>query len=191
MFIQTEETPNPATMKFLPGREVLGQGTLDIASSKDAAQSPLAERLFGIEGVRGVFLGHDFISVTKEDAKNWPALKPAILTAIMDHYTSGKPMVAVAVAGSEQRERTAEQSQPNEKDAIVAKIREFLDQKVRPALAQDGGDVAFQRFEDGVVYLMLKGACSGCPSASMTLKAGVESLLRHYIPEVREVRQVR
>jgi len=183
MFIQTEETPNPATMKFLPGREVLAQGTLDIGSIKDAAQSPLAERLFGIAGVRGVFLGRDFISVTKEEAKNWPDLKPAILTAIMDHYTSGAPMLAEGAV--------AHTISAADESEIVAKIREFLDQKVRPALAQDGGDVAFQRFEDGVVYLMLKGACSGCPSASMTLKAGVESLLRHYIPEVREVRQVR
>lgn len=183
MFIQTEETPNPATMKFLPGREVLAKGTLDIGSIKDAAQSPLAERLFGIAGVRGVFLGRDFISVTKEEAKNWPELKPAVLTTIMDHYTSGAPMLAEGAVA-----QTASAADEGE---IVAKIREFLDQKVRPALAQDGGDVEFQRFEDGIVYLTLKGACSGCPSASLTLKAGVESLLRHYIPEVREVRQVR
>ncbi|MFA4995397.1 MAG: NifU family protein [Bdellovibrionales bacterium] len=183
MFIQTEETPNPATMKFVPGREVLGQGTLDIVSSKEAAQSPLAERLFGIDGVRGVFLGADFITVTKAEDRTWPSLKPAILTAIMDHFTSGKPMVTGSAP--------TQTASPADEGEIVAKIRDLLDHKIRPAVAQDGGDITFQRFEDGVVYLTLKGACSGCPSASLTLKAGVESLLRHYIPEVREVRQVR
>jgi Fe-S cluster biogenesis protein NfuA len=181
MFIQTEETPNPATMKFLPGREVLGQGTLDIGSIKDAAQSPLAERLFGIEGVRAVFLGSDFITVTKAEDKNWPAMKPAVLTAIMEHFTSGKPVLANVQVSAQATE---------DKDPVVAKIRDLLDHKVRPAVAQDGGDITFQRFEDGIVYLTLKGACAGCPSATLTLKAGVESLLRHYIPEVREVRQV-
>jgi len=181
MFIQTEETPNPATMKFLPGREVLEEGTLDIASAKDAAASPLAERLFGVEGVCGVFLGKDFIAITKDTAKNWAEMKPPVLMAIMEHFTSGKPVVASYVV-----------EQPmSDESTVVAKIRDLLDHKIRPALAQDGGDVAFQRFEDGIVYLTLKGACSGCPSASLTLKAGVESLLRHYIPEVQEVRQVR
>jgi len=180
MFIQTEETPNPATMKFLPGREVLGEGTLDIVSPKDAAQSPLAERLFGIDGVHAVFLGSDFITVTKNEGKNWPEMKPAVLTAIMEHFTSGKPVLA----------KTPEQATSAEdEDPVVAQIRDLLDHKIRPAVAQDGGDIVFQRFEDGVVYLTLKGACSGCPSSALTLKAGVESLLRHYVPEVREVRQ--
>jgi Fe-S cluster biogenesis protein NfuA len=181
MFIQTEETPNPATMKFLPGREVLGQGTLDIGSIRDAGQSPLAERLFGIEGVRGVFLGKDFITVTKVEGTNWPEMKPGLLTAIMEHFTSGKPVLANAEAPAQTIA---------DKDPVVAKIRDLLDHKIRPAVAQDGGDITFQRFEDGIVYLTLKGACAGCPSATLTLKAGVESLLRHYIPEVREVRQV-
>lgn len=184
MFIQTEETPNPATMKFIPGREVMAEGTMDIGSFKDAALSPLAERLFDIEGVSRVFLGKDFISVTKVEDKNWSVLRPFILSAIMDHFTSGKPVIYPEGA----RDET---SLPADEDEVVAQIRDLLDHRVRPALAQDGGDVTFVRFEEGIVYLTLKGACSGCPSASLTLKAGVESLLRHYIPEVVEVRQVR
>jgi Fe-S cluster biogenesis protein NfuA len=184
MFIQTEETPNPATMKFLPGREVLAEGTMDIGSSEEALGSPLALRLFDIEGVRAVFLGADFISVTKSDEKSWPTLKPVLLTAIMEHFTSGRPFV-VKEGGTEQ------EANPEDEDPVVAQIRDLLDHKVRPAVAQDGGDIVFQRFEDGIVYLTLKGACSGCPSSSLTLKAGVESLLKHYVPEVREVRQVR
>jgi Fe-S cluster biogenesis protein NfuA len=143
----------------------------------------LAERLFAIDGVRGVFLGGDFISVTKAEAKNWQEMKPPILTAIMEHFTSGKPVMVKA--------KMLAQTEAKEENAVVAQIRDLLDHKIRPAVAQDGGDITFQRFEDGVVYLTLKGACSGCPSAALTLKAGVESLLRHYIPEVREVRQVR
>jgi Fe-S cluster biogenesis protein NfuA len=183
MFIQTEETPNPATMKFLPGRDVMGQGTLDIAAKTDAAQSPLALSLFAIEGVRGVFLGKDFVTVTKDEAKNWAAMKPPVLTAIMEHFTSGKPVLVTE--GAEQAVAA------NDEGPIVAKIRDLLDHKIRPAVAQDGGDITFQRFEDGIVYLNLKGSCAGCPSSSMTLKAGVENMLRHYVPEVREVRQVR
>jgi Fe-S cluster biogenesis protein NfuA len=182
MFIQTEETPNPATMKFLPGREVLGQGTLDILSPKDALKSPLAQALFEVEGVKAIFLGGDFITVTKADDKTWPALKPAILTALMEHFTSGKPVVISSDSGDEGRE---------DEDPVVTQIRDLLDHKIRPAVAQDGGDIVFQRFEDGVVYLSLKGACAGCPSATLTLKAGVESLLKHYVPEVKEVRQVK
>ncbi|MFA5040488.1 MAG: NifU family protein [Bdellovibrionales bacterium] len=183
MFIQTEETPNPATMKYLPGREVMEEGTLDIGKREDAENSPLAQRLFAIEGVHGVFLGKDFISVTKAEGKSWTAMKPAVLTAIMEHYTSGDPVLKTPNASVK--------AKVEDEGPIVAKIRDLLDHKIRPALAQDGGDISFQRFEDGIVYLTLKGACSGCPSASMTLKAGVESLLRHYIPEVLEVRQVR
>ncbi|MDD3370738.1 MAG: NifU family protein [Alphaproteobacteria bacterium] len=181
MFIQTEETPNPATMKFLPGREVMEQGTLDMTSPKDALRSPLAQSLFEIEGVRAVFFGADFIAVTKAEDKAWPGLKPAILTAIMEHYTSGKPILDDTVSG---------EAEAGDEDPVVAQIRDLLDHRIRPAVAQDGGDIVFQRFEDGIVYLTLKGACAGCPSATLTLKAGVESLLRHYIPEVREVRQV-
>ena len=181
MFIQTEETPNPATMKFLPGREVLGRGTLDIVSPDAAGQSPLAHSLFGIDGVRGVFLGGDFIAVTKAEEKTWSVMKPPILTAIMDHFSSGKPVLTT---------NSTEES-VTYADPVIAKIRDLLDHKIRPAVAQDGGDIAFRGFEDGVVYVTLKGACAGCPSATMTLKAGVENMLRHYVPEVREVRQVR
>ncbi len=182
MFIQTEETPNPATMKFLPGRAVMADGTLEMASADEAASSPLAQSLFGIEGVRGVFLGKDFITVTKEDAKSWAVLKTLVLAALMDHFTSGKPVLIQT--GEPAVAATSD-------DPVVAKIVELLDQKIRPAVAQDGGDIAFVKFEDGIVYLRLKGACAGCPSATMTLKAGVEAMLRRIVPEVREVRQVR
>jgi len=188
MFIQTEETPNPATMKFLPGRDVMGQGTMDIASEKDAAASPLAQSLFAIDGVRGIFLGRDFITVTKDEAKNWAAMKPPVLTTIMEHFTSGRAVMSDApnaVGAEPSPQKNADE------DPIVAKIRDLLDHKIRPAVAQDGGDITFESFEDGVVYLNLKGSCAGCPSSSMTLKAGVENMLRHYVPEVREVRQVR
>ncbi len=182
MFIQTEETPNPATMKFLPGREVMEKDTHDFGSAEDAASSPLAQSLFQIEGVRGVFLGKDFITIAKSDDKGWAALKPFILAAIMDHFTSGKPVFVEA----EESVSALESDDP-----VVAKILDLLDHKIRPAVAQDGGDITFRKFEDGVVYLSLKGACAGCPSATMTLKAGVEALLRRIVPEVREVRQVK
>ncbi|MDD4617455.1 MAG: NifU family protein [Alphaproteobacteria bacterium] len=180
MFIQTEETPNPATMKFLPGCEVLGKGSLDATSLEEALRSPLAQRLFDIDGVKGVFLGSDFITVTKAADKKWPDMKPGILTAIMEHFNSGAPVIS----------NNEEETHGDGSDPVVAQIRDLLDHKIRPAVAQDGGDIVFQRFEDGIVYLTLKGACAGCPSATMTLKAGVESLLKHYIPEVKEVRQV-
>jgi Fe-S cluster biogenesis protein NfuA len=181
MFIQTEETPNPATMKFLPGRDVMSRGTLEVTDARAASASPLAESLFGIEGVKGVFLGKDFITVTKAADKNWPVLKPAILTAIMEHFANNRPVVldvieASVTVGADEGE-------------IVKQIREILDVKVRPAVAQDGGDITFQSFEDGVVYLNLKGSCAGCPSSTATLKAGIENMLKHYIPEVKEVRQ--
>jgi Fe-S cluster biogenesis protein NfuA len=184
MFIQTEETPNPATMKFLPGREVMPHGTLEIKDAKAASASPLAETLFAIEGVKGVFLAREFITVTKAADKDWPVLKPSILTAIMEHFTNGKPVVTDAAASSAPAE-------PESGDAIEQQIRELLDHKIRPAVAQDGGDITFQKFEDGVVYLHLKGSCAGCPSSTATLKAGIENMLKHYIPEVREVRQSR
>jgi Fe-S cluster biogenesis protein NfuA len=184
MFIQTEETPNPATMKFLPGRDVMGSGTLDVTSAAEAAQSPLAESLFKIDGVRGVFLGSDFVTVTKDESKNWSVLKPMILTAIMEHFTANKPIL-VETNGQ------AATANASDENPIIIKIRELLDHKIRPAVAQDGGDITFQSYDDGIVYLNLKGSCAGCPSSSMTLKAGVENMLRHYVPEVREVRQVR
>lgn len=181
MFIQTEETPNPATMKFLPGCEIMGEGTLDIADASGAAASPLAEALFEIEGVKGVFLGRDFVTVTKGKDKEWPVLKPAILTSIMDHFANNRPVVTATGA-------TLAAEASNETD-VVKQIRELIEMKVRPAVAQDGGDIVFEDFADGVVYLKLKGSCSGCPSSTMTLKAGIENMLKHYIPEVREVRQ--
>jgi Fe-S cluster biogenesis protein NfuA len=184
MFIQTEETPNPATMKFLPGQDVLAQGTLEITDARGAENSPLAQVLFAVEGVKGVFLAKDFITVTKTSGKDWPILKPAILTAIMDHFTNNRPVVT-ETGVVQPVETHADDS------AVANQIREILDVKVRPAVAQDGGDITFQKFEDGVVFLNLKGSCAGCPSSTMTLKAGIENMLKHYIPEVKEVRQVR
>lgn len=185
MFIQTEETPNPATMKFLPGRAVMVQGTLEITDAKAASASPLAEALFAIEGVKGVFFSREFITVTKSADKDWPVLKPSILTTIMEHFASDRPVLAEGTAEPAATTGDAEDSD------IVRQIREILDMKVRPAVAQDGGDITFQSFEDGVVYLNLKGSCAGCPSSTATLKAGIENMLKHYIPEVKEVRQNR
>jgi Fe-S cluster biogenesis protein NfuA len=185
MFIQTEDTPNPATMKFLPGREVMASGTLEITEARAAASSPLAEALFGVEGVSGVFLARDFITVTKTGGKEWQVLKPSILTTIMDHFTNNRPVLGEGVETPKPEEGAADES------AIVKQIREILDAKVRPAVAQDGGDITFQAYDDGVVYLHLKGSCAGCPSSTLTLKAGIENMLKHYIPEIKEVRQVR
>lgn len=183
MFIQTESTPNPATLKFLPGQDVLGQGTADFTDADSAAASPLARALFGVEGVTGVFLGSDFITVTKAEGLDWAHLKPAILGAIMEHFQSGAPvMEGTAQSGH------ATQSGPDAQ--IVDQIKELLDTRVRPAVAQDGGDITFHGFDRGVVYLHMKGACAGCPSSTLTLKMGIENLLRHYIPEVTEVRPV-
>jgi Fe-S cluster biogenesis protein NfuA len=180
MFIQTEQTPNPATLKFLPGREVMTAGTADFPAAETAARSPLASALFGVEGVRGVFFGSDFVTVTKGDDRDWQLLKPAILAVIMEHFTSGQPLFAAGAAGEAQAD--------GDEGEIVAQIKELLETRVRPAVAQDGGDIVFRSFEDGVVFLHLQGSCSGCPSSTATLKAGIENLLRHYIPEVREVR---
>ena len=181
MFIQTEPTPNPATLKFLPGQEVAATGTADFPTRESAERSPLAQRLYGIEGVTGVFLGADFVTVTKADEREWYLLKPAILGVIMEHFVAGRPVLHDAPA-----EQT---TSPAEEDSeVVAQIKELLDTRVRPAVAQDGGDIIFQSFEDGVVFLHLQGACSGCPSSTATLKMGIENMLRHYIPEVVEVR---
>ncbi|MCZ8312380.1 MAG: NifU family protein [Magnetospirillum sp.] len=184
MFIQTETTPNPATLKFLPGREVLAAGSADFASADDAAaRSPLAAKLFGVEGVTGVFLGSDFVTVTKTDDKDWHLMKPALLGAIMEHFTSG---AATLAAGGE----TAHGTASGEDGELVQQIIELLDTRVRPAVAQDGGDILFHKYEDGVVYLTMQGSCSGCPSSTATLKMGIENMLRHYIPEIVEVRAV-
>lgn len=185
MFIQTESTPNPATLKFLPGQTVLEMGTADFPSAEAAAKSPLAARVFAVEGVTGVFFGNDFVTVTKADATDWEHIKPAILGAIMEHYQSGQPVMEGDHApASGHAEHTGADSQ------IVDQIKELLDSRVRPAVAQDGGDITFHGFERGVVYLHMQGACAGCPSSTLTLKMGIENLLRHYIPEVTEVRPV-
>ena len=184
MFIQTEATPNPATLKFLPGKSVLGQGTLDIPNKEAATQSPLAERLFGLPNVSGVFFGSDFISVTKS-AGEWQQMKPAILAAIMEHYISGAPIVAQDAAPADADEFF------DAKDAdTVATIKDLIETRVRPAVAGDGGDITFKGYKEGVVYLHMKGACSGCPSSTATLKHGIQNLLRHFVPDVQEVRPI-
>ena len=181
MFIQTEVTPNPQTLKFLPGKAVLSDGTADFRGQAEAAGSPLAKRLFDIEGVTGVFLGSDFISVTKNDAE-WQHLKPMILGAIMEHYMSG----AATVEGEGANDGVEGSYDPKDAD-VVATIKELLETRVRPAVAQDGGDITFAGFRDGIVYLHMRGACSGCPSSTATLRHGIENLLRHFCPEVEEV----
>ena len=185
MFIQTEQTPNPATLKFLPGRPVMAMGTANFTSEEAARVSPLAERLFALPEVAGVFLGADFITVTKAGDGDWYQLKPAILAAIMEHFTAGRPVLLADVAGAAVTEKSGE-----DEDEVVAQIKELLETRVRPAVAQDGGDIIFHDFEDGVVYLHMQGSCSGCPSSTATLKAGIENMLRHYVPEVVEVRAV-
>ncbi|MCK0168117.1 NifU family protein [Jannaschia sp. S6380] len=184
MFIQTETTPNPATLKFLPGQTVLDTGTADFPTPDAGAKSPLARRIFDIGGVTGVFFGNDFVTVTKDDDTEWDHVKPAILGAIMEHYQSGEPVME----GEAQTQHAANHDEAD--SAIVGQITELLDTRVRPAVAQDGGDITFHGFDRGVVYLQMKGACAGCPSSTMTLKMGIENLLRHYIPEVLEVRPV-
>ena len=188
MFIQTEATPNPATLKFLPGKVVLESGTADFRSADDAEVSPLASRLFEIEGVTGVYFGYDFITVSKE-GQEWQHLKPAILGSIMEHFMSGKPVMGAASSFSEELDAGGEFFDDGD-ESIVLTIKELLDTRVRPAVAQDGGDITFRGFRDGKVYLNMKGSCSGCPSSTATLKHGVQNLLRHFVPEVREVEAV-
>ncbi len=181
MFIQTEQTPNPATLKFLPGRVVLASGTADFPDREAASRSPLARRLFEVDGVERVFLGSDFITVSRAGAVDWPVMKPAVLGGIMEHFTSGEPTLLAD---------TADAAPAEEDDEVVAQIKELLETRIRPAVAQDGGDIVFDSFRDGVVYLQMQGSCSGCPSSTATLKMGIENLLRHYVPEVLEVRPV-
>jgi len=183
MFIQTEATPNPATMKFLPGRPVLPQGTLDIPDVSDAGKSPLAERLFGIPGIAGVFFGSDFITVTKRDTE-WQQIKPAILGAIMEHFMSGAPILSDAVTAP----GATDEFFDNKDAETVELIKELIETRVRPAVANDGGDITFRGFRDGIVFLNMKGACSGCPSSTATLRHGIQNLLRHFVPDVVEVR---
>lgn len=185
MFIQTESTPNPATLKFLPGQTVLDTGTADFVTAEAANASPLASGIFAVGNVTGVFFGHDFVTVTKDDAADWDHIKPALLGAIMEHFQSGAPVMQGEATGAVGH---AEHDGPD--GEIVEQIKELLDTRVRPAVAQDGGDITFHGFEKGIVYLHMQGACAGCPSSTLTLKMGIENLLRHYIPEVLEVRPV-
>lgn len=185
MFIQTESTPNPATLKFLPGQIVLEAGTADFPTADAAQKSPLATRIFAVSGVTGVFFGNDFVTVTKDDGVDWDHIKPAILGAVMEHYQSGQP-----VMGSDAENASGHAEHTGEDGEIVNQIIDLLDSRVRPAVAQDGGDITFHGFDRGVVYLHMQGACAGCPSSTLTLKMGIENLLRHYIPEVTEVRPV-
>ena len=186
MFIQTEPTPNPATLKFIPGKTVLGDGTVDFRDKSEAGASPLALRLFDVDGVTGVFLGSDFISVTKSDGDEWQHIKPAILGAIMEHYMSGAP----AIASGERPARTPPEDYDAKDEDTVKTIKELLDTRVRPAVANDGGDIVFHGFKDGVVFLHMRGACAGCPSSTATLRHGIENLLKHFCPDVQEVRPV-
>ena len=183
MFIETEGTPNPATLKFLPGRDVMGSRTADFASAETADRSPLAAAIFALPGVVRVFLGGDFITVTKTDAIAWQALKPQVLGAIMEHFVAGRPVVEIDIDDLDEDVEPADAE-------IVAQIKELLDTRVRPAVASDGGDIVFRGYRDGVVRLHMQGACSGCPSSSATLKHGIENMLRHYVPEVVRVEQV-
>ncbi len=187
MFIQTEATPNPATLKFMPGKPVLPGGTREYHNADEAGECHLAQELLSIDGVSGIFLGQDFITVTKGKGE-WQHLKPSILGHIMDHYLSGAPMLAgnkSAAAIGDSGEFFDEEDAP-----LVSTVKELLDSRVRPAVAQDGGDITFHGYRDGVVFLNMKGSCAGCPSSTATLKNGIENLLRHFVPEVKEVRAV-
>ena len=193
MFIQTEQTPNPETIKFLPGCQVMAQGNIEFnAPDAVAGRSPLAEHLFGVDGVKSLFFGEDFISVTKQSDFDWSLVKAPVMAAIMDHFTKGLPVMADEDGTQNADTMTTDNANAilDDDDDIVKQIKELLNDRVRPAVAQDGGDIVFDRFDEqgGVVYLHMRGACAGCPSSTMTLKAGIENLLKHYVPEVREVR---
>lgn len=191
MFIQTESTPNPRTLKFLPGCDVLGRGSREFADADAALASPLAHALFDVDGVERVYLGADFITITKGEGVEWPHLKPHVLAAIMDHFTSGRPVLGDMDAPADQ---TGEADIVYEGDAanIVKELKEIIEARVRPAVARDGGDITFHSWdhEQGVVRLNMRGACAGCPSSTLTLKQGIENMLRHYVPEVNRVEQV-
>ncbi|MGC2810332.1 MAG: NifU family protein [Bradyrhizobium sp.] len=187
MFIQTEATPNPATLKFIPGRTVLDSGTMEFPNREAAARSPLAEKLFGVAGVTGVFYGSDFVTVTKDDS-DWQHLKPAILGAIMEHYMSGAPLLTDGSAASDEAADQDDEFFNDEDAETVATIKDLIETRVRPAVASDGGDITFRGFKDGIVYLNMKGSCSGCPSSTATLQHGIQNLLKHFVPDVVEVR---
>lgn len=182
MFIQTEETPNPETLKFLPGCIVMPEGTASYVSGDLCDNSPLARRLMDVEGVTGVFFGSDFVTITKDSTQEWHLLKPYILGTLMEHFVANLPVVTDADAEVAPAYDTS--------DPLIFQIRELLDTRIRPAVAQDGGDIVFHSFEDGIVYLKMQGACSGCPSSTATLKSGIENMLRYYVPEVQEVRAI-
>lgn len=182
MFIQTEDTPNPASLKFIPGKPVKADGPAEFGSADEAAVSPLASALFEIDGVRRVFFGSDFLTVTKTAEREWSLMKPALLGAIMEHFLSGRPLIRADAAP-----RAVDVSEADAE--IVDQIIEILDTRVRPAVANDGGDIVFDGFQDGIVFLSMRGACAGCPSSTATLKSGIENLMRHYVPEVTEVRE--
>ena len=186
MFIQTEQTPNPETLKFLPGRVVMKEGTAFYQNVKEASNSPFAKRLFVLDGVSGVFFGSDFITITKSQELDWQTMKPIILGSIMDHFNSSDETVNVdsSLKGKESLKES------NNDSDVVKQIKELLDTRVRPAVAMDGGDIVYQSFEEGIVYLHMQGSCSGCPSSTATLKMGIENMLKHYVPEVKEVRPI-
>lgn len=186
MFIQTEQTPNPQTLKFLPGRVVMKEGTAFYKNTVEAVDSPFAKRLFALEGVEGVFFGSDFITITKSAKLDWQVMKPIVLSAIMDHFNSSDETIISAISN-----KGTESLKESENDSeIVKQIKELIDTRVRPAVAMDGGDIIYQSFKEGIVYLDMQGACSGCPSSTATLKMGIENMLKHYVPEVKEVRPV-
>lgn len=179
MFIQTQATPNPATIKFIPGQTVLESGLKDYQSVEEAGSSPLAQRLFSLQGVTGVFLADEFVSVSKADDTDWNMLKPMVMAALMEHFSTGQP---VLIEGAD------DEVSDEDDDEITAQIKELIATRVRPMVMMDGGDIVFDRFDDGIVYLSMRGACAGCPSSTATLKSGIESMLKHFVPEVVEVR---
>ncbi len=185
MFIQTEQTPNPQTLKFLPGKVVMENGTAFFQNVEEGANSPFAKRLFSLDGVEGVFFGSDFITITKSQSIEWSIMKPLVLGSIMDHYNSGDE----TIVKDQKNNNSSLQSDEKDND-VVKQIKELLDTRVRPAVAMDGGDIIYDSFKDGIVYLHMQGACSGCPSSTATLKMGIENMLKHYVPEVQEVRPV-
>lgn len=188
MLIETEKTPNPATLKFLPGRQVMDSGTRDFADPEAAEASPLANALFSHGDVTGVFFGADFVSVTAASEASWPDLKPAVLSILLDHFSANLPLFDPSAEANEDAAEAMEFAENPEDAEIVAQIRDLIETRVRPAVANDGGDIVYRGFDKGTVYLQMQGACAGCPSSTATLKQGIEALLKHYVPEVSEVR---
>jgi len=187
MFIQTEDTPNPQTLKFLPGKEVMNNNVMEITNNSEALASPLAKRIFDIEGIKSIFLGSDFITVTKESNAEWQVIKPLALAAIMDHYMSGEPILSSNSVNLTDEEIIYDELVDKQ---VIDQITELIETRVRPAVAQDGGDITFKGFKNGVVYLHMRGACAGCPSSTITLKNGIENMLKHYIPEIESVEAI-